>query len=229
MAHSFRAILLDFDGVIADSEPVHLRLFQKILSEEGMELREEEYYEKYLGLDDRSCFEAVFRDQGKPLIEDQQKELVRRKHQAFEQMSFLASLIYPGVVDFLERASPQHFLAIVSGALRDEVLAILRSGGIHEKFQTIVAAEDVTAGKPAPDGFLEAVRRLNRDAVPSSEYLLPQECLVIEDSPWGIEAARGAGMKCVALMTSYPREKLSKADLIFPSLKSVKWEQIESL
>ncbi len=226
---SLRAILFDFDGVLADSEPVHYRMFQKILSEEGVSLAEEDYYQNYLGLDDRGCFNAVFRDRGCELSPEKNDELVRRKHEAFEVATASDSLLFPGVPEVMERLFPHYYTAIVSGALRSEILAILRGARLDTRVQTIVAAEEVIRGKPDPDGFLEAIRRLNRDFVPSSEHLLPGECVVIEDSPWGIEAAKLAGAKCVALTTSYPREKLSQADLMAPSLKALDWSQVEAL
>jgi beta-phosphoglucomutase-like phosphatase (HAD superfamily) len=100
---------------------------------------------------------------------------------------------------------------------------------VAKKFHLIVAADDVSQGKPDPEGFLTAVRLLNRDHVPPSEILLQEECLAIEDSPWGIEAAHKAGIKCLAVMSSYDRERLQRADRVVPNLRTLKMEEIEDL
>lgn len=229
MKNSLRAILFDFDGVIANTEPVHLRLFQEVLRGEGLDLTESDYQEKYLGLDDAACFEAVSRDQERGLSPEKKKRLVLKKNAALLAYVQGKSLILPGVHEFLERVTQRYYLAIVSGALRNEIQSILTASRIDAKFHLIVSAEDVQQGKPDPEGFETAVRRLNRDHVPTSEILLPQECLAIEDSPWGIEASHKAGMKCLAVMTSYPRERLAGADLVVPNLRTVKWEEVEAL
>ncbi|MBI3541078.1 MAG: HAD family phosphatase, partial [Deltaproteobacteria bacterium] len=139
------------------------------------------------------------------------------------------SLLLPGAKEFIEHMSSQYYLAIVSGALRSEIEMILETAGLKKKFHVIVAAEDVSQGKPRPDGFILAIRLLNRDHVPPSEILLSEECLVIEDSPWGLEAAKLAGVKSLALLTSYPRERLTLANLIAPDLRHLKWDQVEAL
>ncbi len=226
---SLRAILFDFDGVLADSEPVHCAMFQKVLEGEGILLSEDEYYEKYLGLDDRACFAAIFKDRGKPFDADKQEELIHKKNEVVLRAISQKLLLLPGIVELIEKISGRYYLAIVSGALKNEILEILRQGGIDRKFHLIVAAEDVTKGKPDPEGFLKAIRLLNRDFVPPAEILLPEECLVVEDSPWGIEAGKKAGAKTVAVLTSYPRERLQEADLIVPNLKVIKWPEIEKL
>jgi len=229
MKTSLRALLLDFDGVLADTEPVHFRMFQQVLREEGVDLSKKDYYEKYLGLDDRSCFETVYKDQGRSLSGNKKSELIRKKNRALLQDVKGHSLFLPGVPEFLEKVSEKYFLAVVSGALKSEIQAILTAGQLLNRFHLIVGADDVSQGKPHPEGFLTAIKLLNRDFVPPSEILLPDECLAIEDSPWGIEAAKSAGTKCLAVLTSYPEERLTKADLIIPNLTQVPWARVEAL
>lgn len=229
MKSSLRAILFDFDGVLADSEPLHLAMFQKVLEEEGIPLSRGVYYQNYLGLDDRGVFQAVYRDNQLALDEAKELDLVRRKNRLILEETKKGSLLMPGAEDFVRLAARDHFLAIVSGALRSEIQAILNAVGLLETFQVIVGAEDVSRGKPAPEGFLSAVRLLNRDFVPAAEILLPAECLVIEDSPWGLDAGKAAGMKCVGLLTSYSNDKLGQADLIAQDLKSLSLKTVERL
>ncbi len=229
MKTSLRAFLLDFDGVIADSEPLHFSMYQKVLADLGVELLEDDYYQKYLGLDDRGCFQAIFRDRSKPLSDVQLIHLIEKKHQAFLEAIKGRSILLPGAAEFIEKVAPTYYVAIVSGALRSEIVTILSAFHLEGKIQVIIAAEDVIHGKPDSEGFLRAIRLLNKDFVPPSEILIPEECLAIEDSPWGLEAAKKAGVKCVALLTSYSREHLTQADLICPNLKTFPWEKAAGL
>jgi len=216
-----RALLLDFDGVLADTEPVHLRFFAELLGPEGISLSREAYFAKYLGLDDRSCFRKVFADAGRELDPALEESLVRRKNQQILEYLNGKSVLLPGVADFLRNLQGRYYLAIVSGALRSEIEAVLRSEGLAKLFHLIVGADQVARGKPDPEGFITAMKLLNRDHVPESEILLPVECLAVEDSPWGIEAAKKAGVRVAAVTTSYPKEKLSLADEIIGSLAEV--------
>ncbi|HSA58305.1 MAG TPA: HAD family phosphatase [bacterium] len=226
---SLRAILFDFDGVLADSEPLHLEMFQKVLQEEGISLSREDYYEKYLGLDDRGCFYQVFRDAGRVLDEPLQLDLIRRKNRAFLEHVRGRPFLMPGVAEAVQRLKGRYFLTIVSGALRSEIVAILEGARLEKAFHAVIAAEDVAQGKPNPEGFLSAIRLLNRDFVPPAEILLPGECLAVEDSPWGIEAAKAAGVKCLAVATSYDPSRLAGADLIAKDIASILWEKAKAL
>jgi beta-phosphoglucomutase len=216
-----RAILFDFDGVLTNTEPVHLKAFQKILLKNGIKLSREDYYKEYLGMDDRGCFKKVFEDQGKELSLEQLKNLINQKNEIFMEEIRAGSLFYPGVKDLVSSLQGKYYLGIVSGALGSEIKSLLQTIDLIKPFQVIVAADDVKNGKPDPEGFLLALKLLKRDFVLTSEILLPEECLVIEDSPWGIEGAKVAGMKCVALTTSYPAGSLKKADWILENLQEI--------
>ncbi len=208
---SIRAILFDFDGVLADSEPIHYRFFREVLADEGIPLVWSDYQRRYLGLDDHACFEAVYRDSQKKLTPDKLRLLIEKKNRALLDDVSGRLVILPGVKELIARIREKYYLAIVSGALNSEIETMLNGAGLLESFRVIVGAEDVSRGKPDPAGFLTAVKWLNRDHIPESEILLPAECLVVEDSPWGIEAASRAGIPCVAVTTSYPAGKLKGA------------------
>lgn len=229
MKTSLRAILFDFDGVLANTEPIHLAMFQKVLAPEGITLSEEDYYKKYLGLDDRDCFAQVFKDQGQSLNESKKLDLIRAKNKAFLESVHGQDLLLKGVRELVEEASKDYYLAVVSGALKSEVQAVLSAVGLDEKFRVIIGAEDVSKGKPDPEGFLLAVRHLNRDFIPESEILIAEECLVIEDSPWGVEAAQAAGAKCLGVLTSYPENRMASADMVLPDLQKFPWDAVKKL
>ena len=225
-AQKIRALLFDFDGVLVDSERLHLEMFRCVLAEKGLSLSEEDYFERYLGLDDRGCFEAVYRDRGLEPDPQEWERLIRLKHQYFMEESAKRAPFLPGAQEVISKAAGRFFLAIVSGALRAEVEMALVSGGWKDKFSVIVAAEDVKQGKPHPEGFLKALRVLNRDFVPASEILLANECLVIEDSPWGIEAGLKAGCRVLGLSTSYPAQKLKGAERVIPNLLALRLDEL---
>jgi beta-phosphoglucomutase len=214
-----KLIIFDFDGVIIDAEPLHLRAFQKVLAKMGIQLAREEYYDKYLALDDTNFFRAVLRDRGKAISNEVIEKLKTQKS------AYYASIIrkgeitpFPGVIDFIENASQSYTLAIGSGALREEIEFILEKLGIRKKFKEIVSAEEVERCKPAPDTFIEVLNRVNREL---QNPVYPNECLVIEDSIAGIKAAHSAGMKCLAVANSYPESRLKEADIVVNSLEGI--------
>jgi len=216
-----RAVLFDFNGVIVDDEPVHFTLFQKVLAEEGLKLSKEHYYSRYLGMDDHDCFAAASRDQNALLSEAKIADCLERKNRYYQEEMEREPPFVPGVLKLIEGLAKTHFLAVVSGALRREVEWLLKRGGVAGYIQTIVAAEDVAHGKPDPEGYDKGMQILNRDCVASSEMLLPAECLVIEDSIWGIQAATAAGMPAIAVTTSFDEKQLPGAIRYFKDFSEV--------
>jgi beta-phosphoglucomutase len=213
-----KAIIFDFNGVIVDDEPLHLELFRRVLGEEGIALTDEDYHAKYLGYDDRGCFTAAFADAGKPELATDSAfiaELIERKAGYYRQAIEESFLLFPGAVELVQTLAAKFPLAIASGALREEIEIVLRRGGIRECFQHVIASEDVTACKPDPEGYVLALAALNASR---DETIQPNECLVIEDSIAGIEAAKQAGMWCLAVTNSYDASQLSNADWIVTSL-----------
>ncbi|MCZ6469365.1 MAG: HAD family phosphatase, partial [Candidatus Dadabacteria bacterium] len=193
-----KAIIFDFDGVIADTEPLHLKAFQLTLRENGIELSDEDYFENYLAYDDKTLFKELLKDRNYEHNEAQISDFMNRKSEHFENVLKGNILVLEGVPEFISEVSGKYPLAIGSGALRSEIIDILESGGLREHFEIIVSADEVINCKPDPQVFIEALRRLNNlDSV--SEGISPQECLVIEDSTSGIKAAHSAGMKCLAI------------------------------
>ena len=225
-----RALIFDFNGVIADDEPLHLALFQKVLAEEGLPLSEQDYYGKnYLGMDDRGCFSAGLAAHGRTPTEGDLQRLIERKASYYQQSIQNRLILFPGAVVFIKLASERYPLAIASGALRHEILMILEHAEIKRYFEAIVSAEDVREGKPSPEGFMKALERLNHSPTRSVQPIMPSECLAIEDSPFGIAAARSAGMKCLALTNSYPAERLGEAHRVVKSLEGLTLDVVEQI
>jgi beta-phosphoglucomutase len=225
MSDGPRAIIFDFDGVIADDEPLHLAAFQRALAADGITITREQYYARYLGFDDRQAILEAFRDAGRTPSAARLREVLAAKAEQFLALVRAGAPIFPGVPAFVRHAAARVPLAIASGALRHEIELILAQAGLAECFSAIVSAEDVRAGKPSPEGFLLALERLRERAA----GLAPDGCLVIEDSQPGLEAARRAGMRSVAVTSSYPAEALGAANLVVASLEEVRWDELAAL
>lgn len=223
-----RAIIFDFNGIIVDDEPIHFRLFQKVLGEEGIELTEEDYYARYLGFDDRGAFVAGFRDNHRPLDNRKLDELIERKA-AYYQLAIRDHVaIFPGVRRLVADLAQTHPLAVASGALRHEIETILGTAGMRDHFRAIVSAEDVERGKPEPEIFLKALAALN-SRERNDRAIQPNECVVIEDSKEGVRGARRAGMRCLAVTNSHPASLLGGADIVVSSLEEVTLPFLEKL
>lgn len=222
-----KALIFDCDGVIADSEHLHFSLFQKVLAEVGIALTQAEYVEKYLAMDDRGCFEAVFKANGKALSEEERARLIAQKTGLYKKTAAQNLVILPGVVEFVMAVSQKYPLAMASGALKEEVLLMIEAAGIRHYFDVVVAAEDVKNGKPAPDAYLKALEELNKKH--PGKNIQPSECLVVEDSLHGLISAHAAGMKVVGVTTTYPAEALSAADRVAPVLTALRLKDLEGL
>lgn len=221
-----KAIIFDFDGVVADSEPIHFAVFQRVLGELGFFLSKDEYYAEYLGYDDKGCFAAFLTAHGHIASAATIETLVRRKAAAYSDYIRQHLVIFPGVQTFVREAATRYRLAICSGALRHEIEFILEQAGIRKEFEHITSAEDVTHGKPNPEGFVHALRSLNQ-RLPGSE-LTSGQCLVIEDSLPGIRGAHAAGMRVLAVSNTHAIEDLTEADAVTRSLADVKLADLEN-
>ncbi len=215
-----RAIVFDFDGVLADSEPLHLRAYQEVLAGLGLALSRDEYYSAYLGYDDAGVFSALGEAHGWGLDPSRLQALIAEKGRVFDGMLETADVLYPGAAACIEALAGQYALGIASGALRPEIEVVLRRARLDRHFRFIVASGDTPRSKPAPDPYLRAAEL---HATPAAE------CLAIEDSLWGIESAKGAGLRCVGIASTYPREALVVADTVIDSLAEFTPALIRSL
>ena len=226
-----RAILFDFNGVLVDDEPIHLEIFQRVLAEEGFALSAEDYYARYLGLDDRGCFAAVLAAAGEPATVPRVMRLIARKASYYqERIRREGYPFFSGAVDLIESlAADRRMLGVVSGALREEVEGALRQAGILDRFKVLVTAEDVREGKPDPEGYQRAMEALN-SLPPLPERLLhPHEVLAVEDSPAGLAAAAALGLATLGLTHSFPAQRLRAADAVAASLRELTPERLERL
>jgi len=215
-----RAVVFDFDGVLADSEPLHLATYQEVFSSMGVTLTRDDYYEHYLGYDDEGVFRAIGRAHGWTISDEQVAAFIAEKSRVFDQMIAGGNVLYPGAADCVTRLARAFPLGIASGALKHEIQTILAGANLDRYFRFVVAAGDTPHSKPAPGPYVRAAQLHGHP---------PSACVAIEDSRWGIVSAKAAGMKCVAITTTYPSSELEAADATITSLDQFTEELIHGL
>lgn len=202
----YKAVLFDMDGVILDSEPLHEAAFREILQNYGHTLTEDDYKNHFAGKTDEDAFKQYFK-----IINESVNlpQILSEKANAYIELARNQLQPYTGVVAIIRDIAKKLPLALVTGSLRYEVEVALGSLGIADCFSIIVAAEDVSQGKPNPEGYLKAAKLLN---IPI------KECIVVEDSPSGIKAAIVAGAYCVAVTNTHTADELKNASKIVDQL-----------
>ena len=199
-----KSILFDFNGVIVNDEPLHSEVLQQTLADIDIHWNAKAAYRKYIGHTDRDTFRQILLERGIHLNELAIHELVAAKTVRYCSEIQKRDLFLPNILKFVKQKASHYKIGLVSGALRHEIQAWLQKGAILHNFSCIIASEDVQKGKPDPEGYLKALDAINRQH-PAGNQTQPQECLAIEDSLSGIQAAHAAGMKCAAITSSFPK------------------------
>ena len=202
---TLKAVLFDFKGVIINDELLHEQLIEQVLLEENLLLKPGEYHEFCLGKSDRACLKDILIQRGRCVNEGYLEQLIKCKTLAYQkQLESIEELpIYSNTVDFIAQVSRAELkMAVVTGAIRTEVELVLNKANLTNYFQVIVGGDNVKESKPKPDAYLLAVDILNQKC--QGINLKPSECLVIEDTFPGIEAAKLAGMSVVGVAHTYP-------------------------
>jgi HAD superfamily hydrolase (TIGR01509 family) len=202
---SERGVIFDLDGVLINSEPLHCRAFQEVLGSYGVGLTDREYYTHYIVYSDREVLERLLPD----------RQILDAAVSAKERRYW--ELVEAGVPPFqdglaLLAKTDGWRVGLATGSIRREAELALRSLGVLDRFEVIVTREDCRNGKPDPEPFLRAAEGLRLPA---------RQCVAIEDTPGGVEAAKAAGMIAVAVTHSCSRNQLSGADLVVDDLGSV--------
>src|SRR5438132_485494 len=203
-----RALIFDFNGVLADDDPIHMEAFRQVAGEEGISFSDEEYLDKYLPLNDWDCFKMLFSQNARHLPPSKLDELIHRKSVYYFQAIAQKSVLFAQAAAAVKAATERCPLAIASGARGEEIRHILSKGSLQGCFTAIISAEDVQFGKPHPEPFLRAHEKLKeQDAT-----LNVIDCVAIEDSIGGIQSAHEAGMRCLAIAHSYGPDRLRTAN-----------------
>ena len=224
-----RAIIFDFNGIILNDEPYHFRSMRDAVAELGVHITEEEYYAEYLPMDDANCLEAICRNHSAKITHEQRARILELKPRLYRLSLRHGYPFVPGVDGFIRTAAERYPIALASGASRDEIESALLAKGLLNCFRVILGAEDFSVGKPAPQSYLLALEKLNEAIDGMSSPVRPHECLVVEDSIGGVQGARAAGMACLAVAGTYPREQLSVATRVVDSLREIKLDSLQEL
>jgi len=215
-----QAILFDFNGVIINDERIHLKAYREVLATEGVELTDDDYF-SCLGMDDVAFTRAAFARVNKPVTEELMREVIRREHELHRKFIAEELPVASGVVAFIKGLARHYNLGIVSMAERSEIDHVLKLAGISDQFPVVVSAARDLSHKPAPDCYLLGLSLLNERRQRLRKLpILASECVVIEDAPPGIEAARAAGMRTIGVTTTVSEETLREAhaDVVTPNL-----------
>jgi beta-phosphoglucomutase len=222
-----RAVIFDFDGVITDSEILHFRAINQVLAHYGTQITKNDYYKKYLGFNDADCYEAFINHGLLKTGTHQIKELIEEKKKIYKQLAQTEGKMIEGVHDFLEMLERNSVpMAICSGSLLTEVEMVLEDARLRHLFEVIVSGEQVHKGKPDPEGYVLTLKRLNEN---HKKPIASEQCVVIEDSHWGLEAAKEAGMHTIAVTNSYDAKQLKMADKIVDRLSKLSIDDLQNL
>ncbi len=204
-----KAVIFDMDGVITNTMPDHFRTWKKIFANEGIHVTHLDIYSRE-GQRGIHSVREIFTIYKKPFTQTKAKQLLCRKEELFKKI--VKRRFVRGARRFLRGLDREKFLlALVTGTSRPELHRILPQH-LYNLFDVIVTGSDVKHGKPHPEPFLKALKELK---------VKPNETVVVENAPFGIRSAKSAGLRCVALATSLPKEYLKAADYVFHSIKDL--------
>jgi beta-phosphoglucomutase len=199
-----RALLFDFNGTLSDDEDVMYGVFAELFAQAGRPMSQQEYLDHVAGLADEAIVRTWLGD--RPDVD----EIVARRVALYRERVSDGTTVTRAVRDAVREVAGELPLGIVSGAARSEILPVLQAAGLLDAFHVVVTSDDVVRGKPHPEGYLAALRSL-REVLPDLD---PADVTVIEDTEAGVRSAKAAGMRCVALSRTLPRDRLADADEI---------------
>jgi beta-phosphoglucomutase len=215
-------VIFDFNGVLVDDESVHFALFCEVLGQENVVITERDYHERYLGYDDRRCFESALLDAGQNASRERLDQMIAQKARRYVEVAKEGLRFFPAAASTLNLTAAKWPVAICSGALRSEIEHALRQLSCRDQVVAIVSAEDTEKCKPDPTSYLLALEALrtcksNGHSLNNTREqgvqldLDAANCLVVEDSLAGIAAAKRAGMLAVGVPNTYARDELGQA------------------
>ncbi|GGZ35389.1 HAD family hydrolase [Streptomyces poonensis] len=182
------SVVFDLDGTLVDSEPNYFEAGRQTLAEQGVTDFTWADHERYIGI---STQETIALWQERYGLEAPAEELLADKNRRYLELARASTRVYPEMRAFVHLLAKEGVpMAVASGSSREAIEAILAGTGLADRLKTVVSADEVPRGKPAPDVFLEAARRLGA---------APADCVVVEDAAPGVAAAHAAGMRCVAV------------------------------
>ncbi|MFX0022990.1 MAG: HAD family hydrolase [Candidatus Hermodarchaeota archaeon] len=210
-------VIFDMDGVLADTGPIHYESWVKMATEIGMEFTRD-IFEETFGQQSPTITRKLVGSEADEILVEKWASL---KEEYYREMVRKKLVPLPGVISILKALKSEGFkLAVGSSGPPENVELLLSQLKIKSFFDIIITAVDVKKGKPDPEVFLNAANNLN---------INPQNCIVIEDAPVGIEAAKRAGMISIALTTTHNKAELNDANLVIKDLTEISIKDIKNL
>ncbi|MBL1208548.1 HAD family phosphatase [Geminocystis sp. GBBB08] len=206
-----KAVLFDFNGVIINDEGIHQQLIDDLLLNENLLPSGKEYQQFCLGKNDRSSLKDILANRGRIVSEEDLDKLVQKKAKAYHEIvSKMSQLpIYDKVIEFILHLQTRHlYLALITKNFKQDTEYLLERMNLKQYFNVLVTGEDIKFGNTYPSSYLLAIKKLNQQNPDLS--LKISECLVIEDTPTGIEAAKNAGISVVGVANTYPFHLLQR-------------------
>ena len=202
---------MDFNGVIINDEPLQMQAYQEILKGDAIDLTEADYY-SCLGMDDRTFIEAAYKRAGKEVSAERNKEINDAKTARWREIVDKEMPLFDGVENFVKKMEKDFALGIVSMARREEIEYILEKIGLRGSFLSIISAEDVSVCKPNPECYHKGFNLIDAARTArGSNPIVHGDCLVIEDSPQGIQAGKKAGLKTLGITNTVSARELRDA------------------
>jgi beta-phosphoglucomutase len=195
-----RALVFDFNGTLSQDEPILCEILQDLFEEHGRPMSAQEYFDQLAGLSDPEIVRTWLGPDHPDVDEVIEERIVRYRDRVADGSSIPEEA--RAAVRYAAERVP---VAVVSGAARAEIVPVLRAAGLLDAFVAIVPADDIERGKPDPQGYRRALELLD-------DGIRPEEIVVLEDTEAGIAAAKGAGMRCVAVLGTLAPERLARAD-----------------
>ena len=212
-----KAVIWDMDGVIADTAPYHFKAWREVFRKKGVDFTEEDFRRNFGQRNDTIVRNTL----GKGVSPSEVEAVAREKEAIFRRVLGQNIKPFPGAVPLIKSLRERGFkIALASSAPMENIQIITGGLGVSSYFDSIVTGRDVAEGKPSPQGFLLAAQRLG---------VVPKDCVVIEDAVAGVIACKRAGMHCVAVTNTHPKEKLAEADLVVDTLEKVTADDLAKL
>ncbi|MEL6261655.1 MAG: HAD family phosphatase [Cyanobacteria bacterium J06626_6] len=227
---ALKVVLFSFSGVIINDETIRQTLSNQLLLDENLRPDEDDYTEMCFGRSDRACLKGLLAQRGRIVNDHMLDKLLDKKTAGYrawiEDVDKLP--LYPGLDDLIFRCRAADIkMGIVTGSQRQQVLDVLTRAELVDHFQIIIAGDDVApeGSKPSPDGYTKAIEALNKLA--PDLQLEPKDCIAIEDSFAGIEAAKAAQVPVVGVAHIYPNHMLQRrANWVVDYLREIKFDWI---
>jgi len=212
-----KAVIFDMDGVIIDNTPYHVRAWEKFAERYNLELLTEQFKQELLGKSTESILKQLFRQD---LSQEKIAEYTEKKDSIYFETYKENISAAEGLLEFIDLLKEKNItMGVATSETREIAHSVLQKAGVKQYFKVIVTGDDVENLKPNPEIYLSAAEGVGET---------PADCIAIEDTPSGIQSAKGAGMEVIGITTTYPAERISEADFIIKSFVELTPEKFNS-